>query len=159
MDCPLIANAKIDSRSFGRGEQQFVHPRSEVFKLFDLLDDRGAFFLFLMFRCFSVGGFLVDIGNVSDFLRCRSPPRHCDPPCSEKQAGIGPISQKPELLTLDCVSAWNKGSDSISMIKGRADREITARSRWKDSRFSKMLQLVEVLPGGIRAISLAGSLY
>jgi hypothetical protein len=57
-----------------------------------------------------------------------------------------------------CVSAWNKGSDSISMIKGRADREITARSRWKDSRFSKMLQLVEVLPGGIRAISLAGSL-
>src|SRR3979409_714028 len=29
------------------------------------------------------------------------PPRLCDPPCSEKQAGIGPIPQKPELLTLD----------------------------------------------------------
>jgi hypothetical protein len=28
-----------------------------------------------------------------------APPRLCDPPCSEKQAGIGPISQKPELLT------------------------------------------------------------
>ena len=27
-------------------------------------------------------------------------PRLCDPPCSEKQAGIGPISQKPELLTM-----------------------------------------------------------
>jgi len=29
-----------------------------------------------------------------------APPRLCDPPCSEKQAGIGPISQKPELLTM-----------------------------------------------------------
>src|ERR1035437_1839185 len=29
-----------------------------------------------------------------------APPRLCDPPCSEEQAGIGPISQKPELLTL-----------------------------------------------------------
>jgi len=29
-----------------------------------------------------------------------APPRPCDPPCSEKQAGIGPISQKPELLTI-----------------------------------------------------------
>src|ERR1019366_2925015 len=28
-------------------------------------------------------------------------PRLCDPPCSEEQAGIGPISQKPKLLTLD----------------------------------------------------------
>ena len=30
----------------------------------------------------------------------RQPPRLCEPPCSEKQAGIGPISQKPELLTM-----------------------------------------------------------
>jgi hypothetical protein len=30
-----------------------------------------------------------------------APPRLCDPPCSEKQAGIGPISQKPELSTTD----------------------------------------------------------
>ena len=29
----------------------------------------------------------------------RQPPRLCEPPCSEKQAGVGPISQKPELLT------------------------------------------------------------
>jgi hypothetical protein len=29
-----------------------------------------------------------------------APPRLCDPPCSEKQAGIGPISPKPELLTM-----------------------------------------------------------
>jgi len=30
----------------------------------------------------------------------RQPPRLCEPPCSEKQAGIGSISQKPELLTM-----------------------------------------------------------
>src|ERR1700730_9099774 len=34
-------------------------------------------------------------------LQRRTPPRLCDPPCSEEQAGIGPISQKPELLTSD----------------------------------------------------------
>jgi hypothetical protein len=33
-------------------------------------------------------------------LQRRTPPRLCDPPCSEKQAGIGPISQKPELVTI-----------------------------------------------------------
>jgi hypothetical protein len=33
-------------------------------------------------------------------LQRRTPPRLCDPPCSEKQAGIGPISQKPELVTM-----------------------------------------------------------
>src|ERR1035437_8114883 len=30
-----------------------------------------------------------------------APPRLCDPPRSGAQAGIGPISQKPELLTWD----------------------------------------------------------
>jgi hypothetical protein len=38
-----------------------------------------------------------------EFLRVHlqrgTPPRLCDPPCSEKQAGIGPTSQKPELVT------------------------------------------------------------
>src|ERR1700724_1826899 len=33
-------------------------------------------------------------------LQRRTPPRLCDPPCSEKQAGIGPISQKPEPVTM-----------------------------------------------------------
>jgi hypothetical protein len=40
----------------------------------------------------------------------RQPPRLCDPPCSEKQAGVGPISQKPELLTMD--RNYIGGSDS-----------------------------------------------
>jgi|PersoiStandDraft_1058852.scaffolds.fasta_scaffold06035_3 hypothetical protein len=39
-----------------------------------------------------------------------APPRLCDPPCSEKQAGIGPISQKPELVTMG--RTYNGGSDS-----------------------------------------------
>ncbi len=38
------------------------------------------------------------------------PPRLCDPPCSEKQAGIGPISQKPELLTMG--RTYNGRSDT-----------------------------------------------
>jgi hypothetical protein len=38
---------------------------------------------------------------ISPFIcNAEAPPRLCDPPCSEKQAGIGPISQKPELLTM-----------------------------------------------------------
>jgi hypothetical protein len=41
-------------------------------------------------------------GHLDSPLVCgaEAPPRLCDPPCSEKQAGIGPISQKPELLTM-----------------------------------------------------------
>jgi hypothetical protein len=36
-----------------------------------------------------------------------APPRQCDPPCSEKQAGIGPISRKPELRTMGpTYNAW-----------------------------------------------------
>jgi hypothetical protein len=30
----------------------------------------------------------------------QAPPRLCDPPCAETQAGIGSISQTPELLTI-----------------------------------------------------------
>jgi hypothetical protein len=30
-----------------------------------------------------------------------APPRLCDPPCPEEQAGIGPISQTPELSTMN----------------------------------------------------------
>jgi hypothetical protein len=38
---------------------------------------------------------------ISPFIcSAEAPPRLCDPPYSEKQAGIGPISQKPELLTM-----------------------------------------------------------
>jgi hypothetical protein len=38
---------------------------------------------------------------ISPFVcRAEALPRLCDPPCSEKQAGIGPISRKPELSTM-----------------------------------------------------------
>jgi hypothetical protein len=40
-------------------------------------------------------------GTSSDICAAEASPRLCDPPCSEKQAGIGPISQKPELVTMD----------------------------------------------------------
>jgi hypothetical protein len=40
-------------------------------------------------------------GHLDSPLICgaEAPPRLCDPPCPEEQAGIGPISQKPELST------------------------------------------------------------
>src|ERR1022692_4292797 len=38
--------------------------------------------------------------GISPVICGAEPPRLCDPPCSEKQAGIGPISQKRELLTM-----------------------------------------------------------
>jgi hypothetical protein len=47
-----------------------------------------------------------------------APPRLCDPPCSEKQAGIGPISPKPELLTMkDSIAV-----DQIEQQLSAADR-------------------------------------
>jgi hypothetical protein len=70
-----------------------------------------------------------------------TPPRPCDPPCSEKQAGIGPISQKPELLTtglsydaaLDCASFRKR-----RLVSGRAFgyRSIVGRDQaFPGSRF------------------------
>jgi hypothetical protein len=44
--------------------------------------------------------FLGQVGISPVICVAEAPPRLCDPPCSEKQAGIGPISQKPELLTM-----------------------------------------------------------
>jgi len=35
--------------------------------------------------------------RVLPHLRHAAPPRLCDPPCPERQAGIGPISPKPQL--------------------------------------------------------------
>jgi hypothetical protein len=56
-----------------------------------------------------------------------APPRPCDPPCSEKQAGVGPISQKPELVTmglsydgaLDRTSFRQGGERSINSLVTR----------------------------------------
>jgi hypothetical protein len=48
--------------------------------------------------------------GISSFIcGTETPPRLCEPPCSEKQAGIGPISQKPELLTMG--RTYNGGWD------------------------------------------------
>jgi hypothetical protein len=46
VDCSTISDMKINSCSPGLGQQQFVQPRREVFKLFDLLDDGGVFLFF-----------------------------------------------------------------------------------------------------------------
>jgi hypothetical protein len=47
-------------------------------------------------------------------LQRRTPPRLCDPPCSEKQAGVGPISQKPELVTMGL-----NYDDALDLTRGR----------------------------------------
>ena len=72
VDCSAISNAKINSCPLGRGQQQFVHPRPEVFELFDLLEDGGAFLFFDHGPFFRGRGFLVAIGEVSVCLRRRS---------------------------------------------------------------------------------------
>jgi hypothetical protein len=51
-------------------------------------------------------------------LQRRTPPRLCDPPCSEKQAGIGPISQKPELVTMGL--NYDDALDRTSFRQGAA---------------------------------------
>jgi len=51
------------------------------------------------------------------YLQRRTPPRLCDPPCSEKQAGIGPISQKPELVTMGL--NYDDALERTSFRKGR----------------------------------------
>jgi hypothetical protein len=56
--------------------------------------------LVLAAECFQLECFAVIL--ISPFVcGAEARPRLCDPPCSEEQAGIGPISQKPELLTLN----------------------------------------------------------
>jgi hypothetical protein len=45
--------------------------------------------------------FYQAVHGISPFVcGAEAPPRLCDPPCPEEQAGIGPISQKPELSTI-----------------------------------------------------------
>src|SRR5665647_192038 len=75
VDCSAISSAKINSCPLGRGQQQFVHPRSEVFELFDLLEDRGIFCFLTIVRCCRalIARFRVAaIGGVSDCLRRRN---------------------------------------------------------------------------------------
>ncbi|MGA9135224.1 MAG: hypothetical protein WB384_24720 [Candidatus Sulfotelmatobacter sp.] len=47
-----------------------------------------------------------------------APPRLCDPPCSEKQAGIGPISPKPELLTMGNSMAVDRVAQAATDCRG-----------------------------------------
>jgi hypothetical protein len=54
-------------------------------------------------------------------LRRRTPPRLRDPPCSEKQAGIGPISQKPELVTIGLY--YDDALDRTSFRQGAASSQ------------------------------------
>ena len=46
VDRRILANTKINSCSFGRGQQQFLHPRPKVFNVLNLLEDGDVFFLF-----------------------------------------------------------------------------------------------------------------
>jgi hypothetical protein len=55
-------------------------------------------------------------------LQRRTPPRLCDPPCSEKQAGIGPISQKPELVTMGL--NYDDALDRTSFRQGAASSRL-----------------------------------
>jgi hypothetical protein len=55
-------------------------------------------------------------------LQRRTPPRLCDPPCSEKQAGIGPISQKPELVTMGL--NYDDALDRTSFGQGAASSRL-----------------------------------
>jgi hypothetical protein len=52
--------------------------------------------------------------DISDFCGAGASPRLCDPPFSEKQAGIGPISQKPELVTMRFMSDQAMISSSLA---------------------------------------------
>jgi hypothetical protein len=63
-------------------------------------------------------------------LQRRTPPRLCDPPCSEKQAGVGPISQKPELVTMGL--NYDNALDRTSFRQGGGEQSIIslATSTW-----------------------------
>jgi hypothetical protein len=61
-------------------------------------------------------------GTSPGHLQRRTPPRLCDPPCSEKQAGIGPISQKPELVTMGL--NYDDALDRTSFRQGAASSRL-----------------------------------
>jgi hypothetical protein len=111
VDGLLTANAQIDPRAFGQAQCQLLHSRRKVLKRVDLLDDRDAFLLFFGSLGFPPRSFAGSHGrSLRLFASAKAPPRLCDPPCSKKQAGIGPISRKPELVTSGQTingGAWN----------------------------------------------------
>jgi hypothetical protein len=78
-----------------------------------------------------------------------APPRLCDPPCSEKQAGIGPISLKPELLTTGALtemvgkSTWGRGATGSSK-KARAPAAATPK-------VSRMVATGRSAAGGVKS--------
>ncbi len=49
----------------------------------------------------------------------RQPPRLCEPPCAETQAGVGPISQKPELLTMGRTYNGERDGSRTELLRGR----------------------------------------
>ena len=76
--------------------------------------------------------------------RHRQPPRLCEPPCSEKQAGIGPISQKPELVTMG--RTYDGESDS-------------ARFDWPQWAADQLMWLARCCRSGRGKLFLAASFY
>jgi hypothetical protein len=61
----------------------------------------------------------------SAHLQRKSAASFCDPPCSEKQAGIGPISQMPELVTM--TRSYDEAVDRASFHPPGRARPIFAR--------------------------------